>query len=472
MPKRNLAWILVIVMISLLMWQLPQTIAGRDSVYKAFGPLVEARSQIRRRFVAEIDDDALIQTAVDAGIRAMVRTLHDPHAAYLDPRQYNLFKDRTEGSFGGIGVDVWPTDEGIEVLSRAPGSPAAQAGILPGEIITHVDGIPTAGRSMLEIVNAMLSGPSDSEIRVTVLNPLADGAVRELVLHRARIDIDPVRGWSRDPAGTYRFMLDPSRGIGYIRLVKFTHDVDERMDAEVTRLLGSGLHGLVLDLRENTGGVLDSALEVADRFLESGLIVRTRNRRGVVKEWYAMRDGTYPTMEIIVLVNGASASAAEIVAGALRDHRRAVVLGERTYGKGSVQEVVELDEGGALKLTTAYYYLPSGRCIHKTPEAVEQGEWGVVPDVLINLTSRQRTTWFAAWREVGREYVQTADASDATMPTQPSDATAISSEGVYTAARDLLDADVQLNRAVELLRQRLSGTQADIPESAPVSRMN
>lgn len=454
MPKRNLAWIVIVAMIAFLMWQLPQTIAGRDSVLRAFGPLVDARAQIRKRFVDKVDDDELVDAAVDQGIRAMVHQLQDPHAMYLNSAQYKRFQARTDGLYGGIGVEVWTTRDGLEVLSREPHSPAVEAGILPGDIITQIDGAPTPGMSLVEAVNNRLNGPRGTEVRLLVVTPDAppETGVRELVLYRTVIRLDPVRGWSRDSSGGWRFMLDPELGIGYVRLTKFTSDVDERLDEEMGLLQRQGLHALILDLRGNTGGLLDSAREVADRFLESGLIVRTKGRTTDEKQWFAMREGTYPNFPMAILVNGWTASAAEIVAGALRDHRRAVVVGERTYGKGSVQEVVELSRGeGAIKLTTAYYYLPSGQCIQRTARANRAGTWGVAPNLPVHLTEGQRARWLAAWRQIGREVSPRSSEPD--VASRP----AVSEARLHQdAAEKLMDADLQLLKACEHLKQQLT----------------
>lgn len=456
MPKRNLAWILVVAIIALLMWQLPQTIAGRDSVYKAFGPLVDARAQIERRFVEPVNDDRLVSTAVKAGIKAMVAALNDPHAIYLDEREYERFKNRTDGVFGGIGADVWPVEDGLEVLSRDPGSPAAQAGMMPGDIITHVDGQPTKDVSLVDAVNNMLNGLPDTEVALTFLSAGdATGRPRRIALRRAVIHLDPVRGWSRSPNGDWRFMLDEENHVAYIRLTKFTGDVDERLDECMNRLFGRGLRGLILDLRENTGGLLNSAIEVADRFLEAGLIVRTKGRASDEKRWFATPDIGYPDFPMAVLVNESTASAAEIVAGALRDHHRAAVVGERTYGKGSVQEVVELDRRrGAIKLTTAYYYLPSGQCIQRTAKAEETGDWGVAPTVPVNLTAKQRQRCLQMWRKIGRDV----------MPPASSQAASASAEGREDGTREveasaILEADLQLQKALEAVLQAIKSPQ-------------
>lgn len=462
MPKRNLAWILLIAMITLMMWQLPQTIAGRDAVYKAFGPLADVKAQIRKRFVHDLDDGELNRVAVEAGIRAMVERLGDPHAVYLNPSEYERFKRRTDGSFGGIGVDVGATPLGLEVLSRDPHSPAADADILPGDIITHVDGHATADIPLVEAVGGLLNGPPGTEVVLTIARPTGGklGAPRDLTLQRAIIQFNPVRGWSRSPEGGWRYLLDPELRIGYIRLTKFTQDAVQKLDLAMQRLLGAGARGLILDLRENTGGLLDSARDVTDRFLDSGLIVRVSGRRADEKQWFAMRDGTYPSLPMVVLINGSSASAAEIVAGALRDHHRAEVVGERSYGKGSVQEVVELDGGhGAIKLTTAYYYLPGGSSIDRTSRAGRTGDWGVTPTVPVPLTEEQRRRWLAIWREVGREVTSrpsTAEAEPVGETGEEWSGERESDPEWSAAAQAVLEGDLQLRAGLELLQRRLA----------------
>lgn len=450
MPKRNLAWILVIAMITLLMWQLPQTIAGRDAVYKAFGPLADVKAQIRKRFVDSVDDSELTTAAVEAGIRAMVSKLHDPYAVYFTASEYEQFRGRADGVFGGIGVDVWPTSRGLEVLSRDANSPAAGADIQVGDIITHIEGSPVTSLPLEEVINHRLNGQPGTEVRLTLVH-MDEGTPsppREVTVERAIIQVDPVRGWSRGREGGWRFMLDPASRIGYVRITKFTYDVAERLDAAIGSMLSSGLRGLVLDLRDNTGGLLDSAREVTDRFLESGLIVRVRAKRADVKEWSAMRDGTYPGFAMAVLINGATASAAEIVAGALRDHHRAIVVGERSYGKGSVQEVVELDGGrGAIKMTTAYYYLPCGQCINRTPKSKD---WGVHPTIEVQLTPEERQVWLATGRQITREPrfpTTTRSADDDSQDFENSERESI--------ARTLLAADPQLRAALDALGAKL-----------------
>lgn len=491
MPKRNLAWILVVVMIALLMWRLPQTIAGRDSVYRAFGPLVDVRAQIHKRAVAEIDDENLVARAVDAGIEAMIASLNDPYAVYFTEEEYARFNRRTEGRFGGIGVDVAPAPDGLEVLSREPGSPAERAGILPGDIITHIDGRDLRKTPFEEAVNNLLNGAPDTPVRLTVRTPASaaspegvpDPAPRDLRLRRAEIQIDPIRGWSRDSEGHWRFMLDPERRIGYVRLTKFMPDTLQRLDHAVDELIRQGVRGLVLDLRENSGGLLDSARDVADRFLAEGLIVSTRGRRTDGRQWFAAREGTYPAFKMTVLINGASASAAEIVAGALRDNRRAEVVGERSFGKGSVQEVIRIEgSNGAIKLTTALYYLPNGECIHRTLEAARDDRWGVEPTIPVKLTPEQRRAWLAAWHDVGRQPTPApASRVSETQPVpgkiKPDDSgadetahTRFAEEQLRREAARLLEADDQLRAALDLLLRRLDSPRVTSPQPGPHAR--
>jgi carboxyl-terminal processing protease len=481
MPKRNLAWILIVAAIALLMWQLPQMIANRESVIHDFGPVLDARNQIRKRFVEKIEDDRLVRDAVEAAIHAMVRDLDDPHAAYMNQQEYQRFQRRTDGLYGGIGVDVWAVEQGLEVLSREPNSPAVREGVRPGDIITKIDGKKVKGIPLVEVVNNMLNGPVDSPVTLTLIRPDDPEAAGPHTVHLMRMDIklNSVVGWSRKKSDGWRFMLDEDRRIAYIRLVKFTTDVDERLDDEMHKLLGEGLRGLILDLRGNTGGLLDSAQEVADRFLESGLIVRTSGRMTDTKQRFASREGTYPELPMVVLVNETTASAAEIVAGSLRDHGRAVVIGERTYGKGSVQEVVEIigHQHGAIKLTTAYYYLKNGECIHRTPEADKNGTWGVKPNIVVHLTPEQRKSWEQAWREIVREPAEAIDKlkspSDTTTSTAPFDLEpadqATKDESVAAQADDLISKDIQLKTAYEHLCKLLSPKAKPTSES-PTSR--
>lgn len=446
MPKRNLAWILVVALIALLFWRMPQTIADRDELTTHFAPMLDARAQILKRSAEPIDDARLTQAAAAAGIDAMIRALGDPYAAYLDREAFREFRKQTEGVFGGIGVDVQAVPEGLRILSRVRGSPAERAGLMPGDVILAIDDYRAAELGLVDGVNR-LSGTPGTPVRLSVRR--ADGRVDDLQLVRDIIQINPIRGWSRRPGGGWRLWLDEPRRIAYVRVIKFMPNVVRQLDAVIEPLLERGLSALVLDLRENTGGLLRTAIDVADRFLDRGIIVATRGPKAEAREWFAQPEDTYPPVRVVVLVNRATASAAEIVAGALKDHRRALIVGERTYGKGSVQELISLqDQQTAIKITTGFYYLPSGRCLQKRAGASAGDEWGVEPATKIDLTDRQRQQWLDAWNlgliEPLEDDASTTQPIDEGTPPSPSD------DAVLEA---LLATDPQLAAALELLRR-------------------
>jgi len=407
MPKRNIAWIFIVFIIALVMWQLPQTIANRDALLRSFGPIVAARTTIEQHAVREVDDQQIADAAVDAAINAMVAELNDPYAIYLNPEQYVAFQSKVAGHYGGIGVEVCGADNGLEILNRAADSPAMAAGLWPGDIIVAIDGVKLIDIPPVESVNNMLNGVigSDVELQIERIDPENDIAqTLTVTLTRADISLEPIRGWRRTVDGGWDYVLSPTDQIGYVRLVKFTPDIDEQLAAVVRPLISKGLKGLVLDLRENSGGLLDSAWEIADMFLADGLIVKTAGRSSPPQQWFAQSEGTLPNVRLAVLVNGASASASEIISGSLRDHKRATIFGSRTFGKGSVQDVIPLGEtGGAIKLTTRYYYLPNGVCIHRHTNDGPEDEWGVIPDRPVDLTDAERRQWRDAWRMSARE---------------------------------------------------------------------
>jgi carboxyl-terminal processing protease len=455
MPKRNVAWILVVGLIAVLFWQMPHTIAGRDSLYSAFGPLVEVRAQIHKRAAEPVDDARLGAAASRAGITAMIRELNDPHAAYLDPETFIEFRKQTEGVFGGVGVEIYETNDGLKIVSCIHGSPADRAGFGRGDVIVAIDGDDTAELGLVESVHR-LNGPPGTSVRLRVKS--AGAEPRDHRLQRAEIEINPVRGWMRSGTGGWHVWLDRSAGIACIRLSKFMPQSVRRLDQAIEPLLESGLRGLILDLRENTGGLLRSAIDVADRFLDRGIIVATRGRTSDARQWFAQREGTYPPFFMIVLVNGTTASAAEIVAGALHDHKRALIVGERTYGKGSLQDLVPLEDGrGAIKLTTAYYYLPSGRCLQRRSGAGPDEKWGVEPNLVVPMDPAMRERWRSLWYAADLE-----SESPEAIPAAPDDAddAAVDDQASELLER-LLSVDPQLEQALRIMRRELTSEAAE-----------
>ena len=454
MPKRNLAWIAVIALIAAAFWKLPQTAARYDTLDRAFGALIAVRSRIANYYVEPVDDEALVTGA----IRGMLREL-DPHSVYISPRELADFTKQSEGRFGGIGIalDDPPIEGGRElvVLSPMEDTPAFHAGILAGDRILAVDGEPiesfaTVPELMIQEAMHRISGEPGTPVTLTLRQP-GQPASRDITIRRAIIRIASVTGWYRPGGVEWEYFVDKPSRIGYVRLSGFVAETYDQLRQTLSDLRERGMAGLVLDLRDNSGGLLDSAINVSDLFLSEGIILTTRRMDQLVNTWEASRENTVSDFPVVILINRSSASAAEIVAGALRDHDRAVLVGERSYGKGSVQNVYELPpphDGGRMKLTVAYYHLPSGRCIHRKPKATDD-EWGVHPDELVALTDDELRAMWDARRKSGIVY------STATQPSAgPSAAASALPTTTPHPAPPAIDR--QLARAIEILREQLA----------------
>ncbi len=265
------------------------------------------------------------------------------------------------------------------MLSPLVGTPAYRAGIQAGDRIVKIEGEPTKGVDIEEAIRR-LKGEAGTTVSFTVVHEL-ENKEETVTLKREIIHVDTVLGDRRKPNDEWDFVLDPDKRIGYIRLTAFSRDTASDLKKALDELIAGNIKGLILDLRFNPGGLLTSAVEISDIFLPAGKIVSTKGRTTPEKGWEAKKEGTYEGFPMVVLVNRYSASASEIVAAALQDHKRALVIGERTWGKGSVQNVIELEAGkSALKLTTASYQRPNGHNIHRFPEDDENDEWGVKPN--------------------------------------------------------------------------------------------
>ncbi len=368
MPRRNFNALLVLGIISLAC-ALRADRHGQTLIY--------ALNQISARSLDEVDRDSLFQGAMEG----MVGRLDD-HSAYITPEQVPQFRQTLDQRFGGVGIQVSvdPQTGYLTVLSPLVGSPAQKAGILAGDQILRVDGESTEGMSIPECVDR-IQGKPGTPVVLTVLHAGADKPV-DIEVVRAVIRVDTVLGDVRLPDGSWDFFLEGHEGIGYLRINTFAEDTGTEIRQALAGLQEAGMRGLILDLRNDPGGLLGAAIEVADLFIREGIIVTTRNRHGDIRQAFAASGtGPYTDFPMVVLVNQYSASASEIVAACLQDHGRAVVVGQRTYGKGTVQEIIELGPGrGTLKLTTASYWRPSGRNIHRVLDADEDDDWGVSPD--------------------------------------------------------------------------------------------
>lgn len=350
--------------------------AKRDEDYELMRLFADTFEQIERNYVKDVDRRQLIQAA----IRGMVTQL-DPYSNYISPEELKRFNQEVEQEFGGIGIQVQmdPKTRRLMVMTPLPGTPAYKAGIKSGDLIMEVEGKSSEGITLEEAVKT-LQGKPGTEVTLGVQHAGSD-KIEQLKVTRALIQVATVLGDTHKPDDSWNFFVDADNKIAYIRLTHFGRRSADELQEALESLQKEELKGLVLDLRFNPGGLLGQATKIADLFLESGTIVSVKGRNTENRVWSAEKEGTFSGFPMAILVNRFSASASEIVSAALQDHKRAVIVGERSWGKGSVQNVIELDGGSsALKLTTAQYLRPSGRNIHKFPGAKDDEEWGVGPD--------------------------------------------------------------------------------------------
>jgi carboxyl-terminal processing protease len=355
---------------------------AEDEYYELMKVFVDTFQQIDRNYVKDIDRKQLVEAAV----KGMLDKL-DPYSDYISPDDLSKFTEAVEQEFGGVGIHVNFDDQArnIEVMMTVPGGPAAAAGIKAGDRIVEIEGKPVREfpeRQEIEHAISVLKGEPGKEVKITVKH-LEKETTDVIVLKRAIIKLDTVLGDSRNADGSWNYWLDEKKKIAQVRLTNFAGRSAEEMRNVLLQLKKEDMKALILDLRNNPGGKLESAVEIADLFLETGLIVSTEGRNALPQKFAAKKYGTFSGFPMAVLINRYSASASEIVAAALQDHKRATVVGERSWGKGSVQTVIDMNVEGskaALKLTTAAYHRPSGKNIHRFPDAKETDEWGVVPD--------------------------------------------------------------------------------------------
>lgn len=328
--------------------------------YREIDQFMSVLERVKAEYVDQVDDATLIRGAIDGMLNSL-----DPHSSYLDARGMQAMMTQTDGNYGGLGLTVSMEDGAVKVIAATRGTPADLAGVKPGDFITHINGRLFYGGTLDEAVDQMRGEPGTS-VRITVVRPGRDQPL-ELNITRAVIDIPAVRWEVKDRVGIINITTFLNRN---------TAESTRRAMADIERQLGGPPLGYVIDMRSNGGGLLDEAVGVADLFLERGEIVSQRGRRRTdIERYYARPGDESHGVPIVVLVDAGSASATEIVAAALQDHRRAIVLGERTFGKGSVQTLIPLGRGEtALRLTTARYYTPSGRSVQ---------EGGVQPDVVV-----------------------------------------------------------------------------------------
>ena len=410
MPRRNLVWILAIVTISLICWQ-PAQSATEDENYALFRTFVDTLEQVERNYVKPVDRRELFEGA----LRGIMETL-DPYSNYISEEELQQFTTHVEQKFGGIGIQISLDEDTrqLTVMSPLVGTPAYNAGVLAGDKIIAIEGESTKGITLEDAVKK-LKGDPDTKVTITVLHETKEGMLiepEEITITRAIIHIETVLGDTRKEDASWDFMLDKENKIGYVRLMAFSKETAGELRKAIEELQGQEMKGLILDLRSNPGGLLTSAIEISDMFVSEGTIVSTEGRNHEARTWTANRRGTLEDFPMVVLVNQFSASASEIVSACLQDHNRAVIVGERTWGKGSVQNVIQLEGGrSALKLTTASYQRPSGKNIHRFKDAKEEDEWGVMPNegYLVKYDVDELRNYFKNRRD--RDVVRNGDAA-------------------------------------------------------------
>jgi len=391
---------LLILVFGTLLVRLPLAAAERANDYTLFDPVVDVEHLISRHFFRELSDEDLAAMQLGA-INGMIEVLDDRYTQYIPARKLADFDKQVRGEYAGIGAEVITEDGWLKIVSPMEDSPAYRTGIQADDFVVAVDGTSTWQRNVNDVIKSLVGAPG-TPVLLTIERTMnagdpppsakdpsvpgelgdapgpADDAQRfDLQVVRERIVAPTVKGVHRD-AEKWSYWIDPASHIGYVRVTQFTDGTIPELETACRQLVADGLQGFILDLRFNGGGSLFAAIRMADLFLTNGKIVETRGRTGQGDRYIANERGTLPDFPMIVLANGQSASASEIVSGALQDNKRAAILGERTFGKGIVQSMYRLPSGaGQLKVTEQYYYLPSGRLLHRTDDS---SEWGVDPN--------------------------------------------------------------------------------------------
>jgi carboxyl-terminal processing protease len=396
---------------------IPQTASTQDQgaeTYKQVKLFGDVFERVRADYVEEVSDQELIESA----IRGMLASL-DPHSSYLDPKSFQNMRVQTKGEFGGLGIEVTMENGLVKVVSPIDDTPAFRAGVQAGDLISHLDGEPVLGLTLAEAVEKM-RGPVNTDLVLTLRRPNREPF--DVTITRDVITVQSVRSRLEDD-------------VGYLRITAFNEQTSPGLDEAVEQLTeqaGGSLKGFVLDLRNNPGGLLDQAIAVSDAFLNAGEIVSTRGRHPDDAQRYNAREGDLANgLPIIVLINGGSASASEIVAGALQDHGRAIIMGTRSFGKGSVQTIIPLSGSGAMRLTTSRYYTPSGTSIQAT---------GIEPDIEVQQARLEPIDSVVSRREEDLRGALTNEKSEDIDSTKDS------------AADEEEIEDYQLSRAIDLLQ--------------------
>lgn len=364
----------------------PAGAAGADKTYEQLKLLVDVLGFVQDNYVDEPEAQKLIYGAATG----MVRTL-DPYSQFMEPEIHREMKTETEGQFGGVGLRLTFQDDWLTVQTPMPGSPAYRLGVLPNDRVVEIDGEPTKDMDMSDALRT-LRGPPGTKVKLKLERGPDDGAEGAWKAVNVEITRELVKIES-----TLSLKLDG--GVGYLRIAEFSAKTADDAAEALKKLKKDGATSLIIDLRNDPGGLLSAAVEVASMFLGDGkLVVYTQGRKADSRQDFtAGAKAPYPALPLVVLINGGSASGSEIVAGAMQDHKRAVVVGERSFGKASVQSLIPLPDGSGLRLTVARYYTPSGRSIHRD-EKNKTG--GILPDIVVPVTPENEAKLYAQWEMI------------------------------------------------------------------------
>ena len=348
----------IFITISFLFLFVNKGLTANESFYDKIDLFSEVLDKINKEYVDEIDQNKVMDSAINGVLQSL-----DPYSAYMSPEMFNSMQTETSGKFGGLGIEVGMEAGVVKVISPIDNSPASQVGVKAGDYIVKVNNIQVQGKSLTEAVDLM-RGPVGSDIEITIRRR---GIKKALIFKITRkiIEVQSVKSKTID------------NKVGYIRLTSFNENSSAQIKDKIIEInKNKKIKGFILDLRNNPGGLLSQAIKISDFFLDSGEIVSTKSRKkSENRKWFARKGDVIKGKPLIVLTNYGSASASEIVAGALKDHKRAIIIGENSYGKGSVQSIIPLKNNGAIRLTISKYYLPSGKSI---------SEVGVTPDIEIS----------------------------------------------------------------------------------------
>ncbi len=476
MSKWNLSWLVGVIGIALvglsLIYSAPAGI-GLQEKHANMKLIVDVLEEVREKYVKPIPPEKerdLVENMINGGLEKL-----DPYSGFMGVEEYKEFNKQSTGKFGGIGIRIGVDARQVFVESPMVGTPAYEAGVQAGDVIMKIDGQSTENMSLRKVVD-LIQGDAGTKVTLTVLHEGAKDVkdAVDIPIVRADISIESVLGDQRmkDKLKEWNFWIDPQSKIAYVRVVAFTEKTVPELTKVVDLLQRTGMKGLVVDLRNNPGGLLQAAVEVSSIFLpENQKVVTTKGRDKSQEKTYLSKHanlnmknpgGNYP---LVILINRYSASASEIVSAALQDYARAVIVGERSFGKGSVQNVIRMEnDTTALKLTTASYWRPSGRNIHRFPDSKETDEWGVKPNkgFEVKLTDEERLEYYKYRRD--RDIVRNGPA-----PEKKKDEVKKDGAKKDDKAKEPFH-DRVLDKAVEYIRGQLNKTEkgsASAPQGKP-----